>query len=61
MVSAVAHATEDNEPLWGALGLGPLHEGTEHVMWLADLIDTLTLHPDQWRRVVRLLGELEAT
>jgi hypothetical protein len=44
-----------------ALGLGPLHEGTEHVMWLADLIDTLTLHPDQRRRVVRLLGELEAT
>jgi hypothetical protein len=27
----------------------------------ADLIDTLTVHPDQRRRVVRLLGELEAS
>lgn len=28
---------------------------------LADLIDTLTMHPDERRRVVRLLGELEAS
>jgi hypothetical protein len=37
-----------------------LNEGTEHARWLADLIDTLTMHPDERRRVVRLLGELEA-
>jgi hypothetical protein len=42
------------------LALGLLHEGTEHAAWLADLIDTLTMHPDERRRVVRLLGELEA-
>jgi len=28
--------------------------------WLADLIDTLTMHPDERRRVVRLLGEIGA-
>jgi hypothetical protein len=28
--------------------------------WLADIIDTLTTHPEERRRVVRLLGELEA-
>jgi hypothetical protein len=27
----------------------------------ADVIDTLTMHPDERRRVVRLLGELEAS
>jgi hypothetical protein len=35
-------------------------EGTEHGAWLADLVDTLTMHSDERRRVVRLLGELEA-
>jgi hypothetical protein len=44
-----------------ALALGLLHEGTEHATWLADLIDTLTMYPDERRRVVRLLGELEAS
>jgi hypothetical protein len=34
---------------------------TEHAAWLADLIDTLTMHPDERRRVVRLLGELETS
>jgi hypothetical protein len=43
-----------------ALALRLLHEGTEHAQRLADLIDTLTMHPDERRRVVRLLGELEA-
>jgi hypothetical protein len=43
-----------------ALALRLLQEGTEHAAWLADLIDALTLHPDEPRRVVRLLGELEA-
>jgi hypothetical protein len=37
-----------------------LNEGTEHAARLADLIDTLTMHPDERRRVVRLLGEIEA-
>ena len=27
----------------------------------ADIIDMLTMHPDARRRVVRLLGEIEAT
>jgi hypothetical protein len=27
----------------------------------ADIIDMLTLHPEERRRVVRLLGELEAS
>jgi hypothetical protein len=43
-----------------ALALRLLHEGTEHAAWLADLIDTVTMHPNERRRVVRLLGELEA-
>jgi hypothetical protein len=33
------------------------HNGRE---W-ADVIDLLTMHPDERRRVVRLLGEIEAT
>jgi hypothetical protein len=37
------------------------HEGTVYAAWLADLIDTLSMHPDERRRVVRLLGELEAS
>jgi hypothetical protein len=36
------------------------HEGTVYAAWLADLIDTLTMYPDQRRRVARVLGELEA-
>jgi hypothetical protein len=43
-----------------ALATRVLHEDTEHARWLADLIDTLTMHLDERRRVVRLLGELEA-
>ncbi len=31
-----------------------------HVARFADLIDKLTLNPDERRRVVRLLGQLEA-
>jgi hypothetical protein len=27
----------------------------------ADIIDTLTMHPEERRRVARLLGEIEAT
>jgi hypothetical protein len=49
------------QPDRDALALRLLHEGTEHAAWLADLIDTRTMHPDERRRVVRLLGELEAT
>jgi hypothetical protein len=49
------------QPDRDALAFRLLHEGTEHAAWLADLIDTLTMHPDECRRVVRLLGELEAS
>jgi hypothetical protein len=44
-----------------ALASRLLNEGTEHPRWLADLIDTLTMHPSERRRVVRLLGEIEAS
>jgi hypothetical protein len=37
-----------------------LHERSEGAHGLADLIDTLSMYPDQRRRVARLLGELEA-
>jgi hypothetical protein len=30
------------------------------VLFPADIIDALTMHPDERRRAVRLLGELEA-
>jgi hypothetical protein len=49
-----------DQPDRDALALELLHEGTDHAVWLADLIDTLTMNPDERRRVVRLLGELEA-
>jgi hypothetical protein len=49
-----------DQPDRDALTSRLLHEDTEHAQWLADLIDTLTMHPDEQRRVVRLLGELEA-
>jgi hypothetical protein len=49
-----------DQPDRDALALRLLHEGTEHARWLADLIDTLTMHPDERRRVVRLLGEIDA-
>jgi hypothetical protein len=41
-----------------ALASRLLNEGTEHARWLANLIDTLTMYPDQRRRAVRLLGGL---
>jgi hypothetical protein len=44
-----------------ALASRLLNEGTEHARWLADLIDMLTMHPEERRRVVRLLGEIEAS
>jgi hypothetical protein len=50
-----------DQPDRDALASRLLDEGTEHAVWLADLIDTLTMHPDERRRVVRLLGELEAS
>jgi hypothetical protein len=43
-----------------ALASRLLNEGTEHARWLADLIDMLTMHPSERRRVVRLHGEFEA-
>jgi hypothetical protein len=36
-----------------------LHTATATAEW-ADMIDLLTMYPDERRRVVRLLGELEA-
>jgi hypothetical protein len=33
------------QPDRDALALRLLHAGTEHARWLADLIDTLTMHP----------------
>jgi hypothetical protein len=43
-----------------ALASRLLHERSEGAHGLADLIDTLTMYPEQRRRVVRLLGEIEA-
>jgi hypothetical protein len=37
-----------------------LHCGDRNGREWADVIDLLTMHPDARRRVVRLLGELEA-
>jgi hypothetical protein len=27
---------------------------------MADVIDMLTLHPEEWQKVVRILGEIDA-
>jgi hypothetical protein len=38
-----------------------LHYGDRNGMAWADIIDLLTMYPDERRQVVRLLGELEAS
>jgi hypothetical protein len=37
-----------------------LHYGDRNGLEWADIVDTLTMYPDERRRVVQLLGELEA-
>jgi hypothetical protein len=48
-----------DQPDRDALAHRLLAERTEGSIALADLVDTLTMYPDQRRRVVRLLGEME--
>jgi hypothetical protein len=50
-----------DQPDRDAIALELLHYGDEAGNDWADIIDALTMHPDARRRVVRLLGELEAS
>jgi hypothetical protein len=50
-----------NEHLRKALLLGLYRDRTEPARIMADIIDFLTMYPEARRRVVRLLGEIDAS
>jgi hypothetical protein len=50
-----------DQPDRDAIATELLHYGDEAGNDWADIVDALTMHPDQRRRVAPLLGELEAS